>query len=521
MVHMGFETQIHIWMQVEADNVRFATGVDIHDLLMASLGRVLLNDARRAGKLDRARYNPGHIAHINDWLVSARMHNDAWLSRRDADGNIPKLAKFGSVDQIVAEADKAMRKRLNHAANVVVQEHGVIKVHDCGDGYAIYRLRTPEALDREGFAMGHCVGQGAYDLGLTNNMTAIFSLRDGFGKSHVTIEVDQAMGVVEQIKGKQNDLPKDEYMRRLIGWLDPDLEIKKSELPAGFAVDRKKGLVEIAAFKPGDTFDGDLLFKFDDAGMDIAVPLPADFTVTGMLSVDGGDLINRMSRAMDARNGMITPLRDYLPRLTLPSGLNVGSKLEIRACAVELDEFSASYLHLQACLLNRLPGRVSVDCAFDSTYTDGPLPAIVFHRDVALEKCSGFTFGEGTRFMRDLYVSISRKPSGETLAPAVSIGDGTSCDGSVHILRSDIEFKGAFSCASEMTLRKCGDVRMPDELCVGGNLTIEETFIDRWPTNLSVDGEQVYESVDSLEGLDSFPVGHVGGTAPKKSGMSF
>lgn len=500
---MDFENSIHGWMLASSLRTEKRTGVSVAHLLEASLGRVMRNDAKRAGRLDRSAYDESKIDHICDWLVASIARGEGWLQRRDANGNIPKLVKFGSFDQIVAEADKAMRKRRNEIANGIHHEAGVEKVHDCGDGYAIYRLKTPEALDREGFTMGHCVGDGAYDIGLRENFVAVYSLRDGFGKSHVTIEVNKALDTVEQIKGKGNTEPKPEYTRRLLGWLDPELTIQASEIPGGFAVDRRKGLVELMALKPGETFEGDLRFSFKDLPDTVVLPLPDGVVVEGNVRVDGGDHMERMARSLVIGNGGDT--LSVLPDLVLPRGLKVSRKLEIRGCRVSLDELDASELRLDTCELVRLPETVVADCEFDAVYVKVPMPGSSFEKDVVIQRCRDFTLGPDTRVAGLLHVYNSVKPGSMTLTPAVSIEDGMRCEGEVRIVKSDLAFRGAFSCGGAMTIGRCDDIRMPSTLHVDGDLTVTNTFIDRWPVELEVGGKETYEAVDEVGLMDTFP----------------
>ena len=67
-------------------------------------------------------------------------------------------------------------------------------------------------LKYEGDTMGHCVGGYCNDV--LSGVARIFSLRDAKGEPHVTIEVTptDVGDVIQQIKGKQNLPPKDEYL---------------------------------------------------------------------------------------------------------------------------------------------------------------------------------------------------------------------------------------------------------------------------------------------------------------------
>lgn len=87
------------------------------------------------------------------------------------------------------------------------------------------RAHLAGRLAEEGNQMGHCVG--GYCEGVASGESRIFSLRDGKGKSHVTIEVEPILSPettyarafqgapkenISQIKGKQNRAPNSEYL---------------------------------------------------------------------------------------------------------------------------------------------------------------------------------------------------------------------------------------------------------------------------------------------------------------------
>lgn len=60
-------------------------------------------------------------------------------------------------------------------------------VHQLPNGWTIQNLTTPEELEAEGNAMGHCVG--GYDHHVASGHSIIHSLRDPEGKPHATIEI--------------------------------------------------------------------------------------------------------------------------------------------------------------------------------------------------------------------------------------------------------------------------------------------------------------------------------------------
>lgn len=83
---------------------------------------------------------------------------------------------------------------------------GEVPIMELSNGYRWVSLTTPEALDREGERMGHCVGSYAEEI---EAGTEIYSLRDGRNAPHVTIEAET--GTLEQVKGKGNEPPVEKY----------------------------------------------------------------------------------------------------------------------------------------------------------------------------------------------------------------------------------------------------------------------------------------------------------------------
>ncbi|MCS4089724.1 PcfJ domain-containing protein [Rhizobium sp. BK176] len=182
-------------------------------LLELSVGRVLEN-AAAGGAFPMSLITASQATHIADWLTAAVLTDEDWLKATDTRGRPRKLMKFGSVEAIVTEANKAMAKFSQKNRAVVLREGAEELYAELDDGYHVVRLLTPEALDRESGEMQHCVGQGAYDHKVGSEHYDYLSLRDRFGKAHVTIELDlrPARGpIVLQCYGKQNEPPTIEY----------------------------------------------------------------------------------------------------------------------------------------------------------------------------------------------------------------------------------------------------------------------------------------------------------------------
>jgi hypothetical protein len=132
-----------------------------------------------------------------------------------------------------------------------VEEDGVCKVYTYPDGYYWLRLYGEESLNKEGNAMGHCVG--GYFTMVSDGKTSVFSLRDPKNKPHVTIEFK--LGKIKQIQGKADSsttgqkkytvIPKyRQYIPPFLHFLEPDY------ISIGFSGFKETELLKI--FKEND-----------------------------------------------------------------------------------------------------------------------------------------------------------------------------------------------------------------------------------------------------------------------------
>ena len=86
---------------------------------------------------------------------------------------------------------------------------------DGGQGWRWVRVTSPEGLDYEGNAMGHCVGRGNYDDDVT-----IISLRDKHNMPHCTIEWDEESRWVEQVQGRANGPVVEKYHESVVSFVN-------------------------------------------------------------------------------------------------------------------------------------------------------------------------------------------------------------------------------------------------------------------------------------------------------------
>ncbi len=118
-------------------------------------------------------------------------------------------------------------------------EQGTI-VYRYKDGWTVQELRTESALTQEGKQMQNCIGGYCEDV--ERGDTRIYSVRDASGQPHVSMELKVPPGPsnygselapeefirsperlrwhFEQILGKQNDMPIDEYRERAREFID-------------------------------------------------------------------------------------------------------------------------------------------------------------------------------------------------------------------------------------------------------------------------------------------------------------
>ena len=135
-------------------------------------------------------------------------------------------------EQAVKESD-AWHRELAMGANhgdETFDDDGIGTFYEYDDGYRWVDVQSEQCLKREGGRMGHCVG--SYGTAVSTGGTKILSLRDPSNRPHVTIEVENPnlamwkdyeqhaagnppkrgnLGVVSQVKGKQNRPPVPRY----------------------------------------------------------------------------------------------------------------------------------------------------------------------------------------------------------------------------------------------------------------------------------------------------------------------
>lgn len=185
----------------------------VTQMLSLSVGRVIYKtEGDDVEKIIHAvEVNKYAIRHIADWFKSAILEDSPWLANVDEHGHPKKLMKFGSLERIVAEADKVMIRKSRGLGRRGLGEGAEEVIATLEGGYSIVRLLTPAALDAESHEMQHCIGHGSYDAYLEEGSTTmLLSLRDRNGRAHATAEIKD--GKIVQVQGKQNKAPANKYL---------------------------------------------------------------------------------------------------------------------------------------------------------------------------------------------------------------------------------------------------------------------------------------------------------------------
>lgn len=202
--------------------------VDVKKMMNYSLGRVLYKTLNSQLPAGGSIFDFHHacesskLLHISDWLIAAHINNEPWLQNVDERGRPKKLLKFSTVEQIIAEADKAMLKASQKNRDIKLDETQETLLEQLDGGYTLVELLSPEALDRESAFMQHCIGNGSYDSRLKSPRFQYLSLRDANNKPHATMELilnSNNIWEIQQLQGKQNYAPIQKYIELILPFI--------------------------------------------------------------------------------------------------------------------------------------------------------------------------------------------------------------------------------------------------------------------------------------------------------------
>lgn len=154
------------------------------------------------------------VQHIVHYLSAAEQDSQQQANndqRVFAIGELKGFSKIGTFDLIEAKANEYFKRGTR---NVKRDISGMEQVFDAGDGYVWYELKDAAAYQREGKILQNCIGKFYTPEMARKTHDIIFVLRDAKDNSVVAARIHgQAPGyVLQEVKGKQNKPPVDEYM---------------------------------------------------------------------------------------------------------------------------------------------------------------------------------------------------------------------------------------------------------------------------------------------------------------------
>lgn len=417
--------------------------------------------------------SPAEWTHLRDWLLVLPTER-------------PKMpAKMGKVTLAQAmkmqhnwHADMAARSaRIASKRGKFVGDPDAVETVcpavGLAEGWRWVRILTPEGLDYEGNAMGHCVGRGSYDRGPT-----IFSLRDPNGLPHCTVEWSERQCSVLQVQGRANAQVVERYHAAVCAF-----------------VNRLRPREVCGAAQFGHILINGTLMSI--------LGLPENLHVHGHLTLQDC-VLTHLPRGLVVEGHLSL---FWAPALThLPEGLHVGGNLTLRDCP----------------LLTRLPTDMRVEGGIN--VCDCPAFA-----EIPDELCV-----DGGMIIRDCQVLTVLPNDLHIKGPLLvlgcpnltRVGEGIQVDGDAHFLNcaslthvlegmrvgGNLAFSGCGALVSlsdgldvglGLRLNACPSLHhLPDGLRVGGRLNVVSCGLKEWPMGLRVH-EDVH--VVNCPGLNPLP----------------
>lgn len=313
-------------------------------LLALCVGRLMLNVTR--GGLDWSSiYRDDDVGHVADWLKAAVVNDADWLGNVDEHGRPRKLLKFGTMESLLKEVDKAMRIEAQKLRGVKLSDGDELLYAELSDGLYLVRLLTPAALDHESGEMQHCIGNGGYDDLVDDGDHLFLSLRDRHGKAHATLEIED--GAVIQLQGKQNKLPVQKYIDALVPFMRANrFEVNFPARLLGYVVDVNANWYSLDDLPGGLRVSGDL-----DVSVTGITALPEGLRVGGSLYIGktgittlpegltvGRHLYSSHTRLTELRRGLRVGGSLFVSHTgltALPDDLSVGGDLYIANTLIE------------------------------------------------------------------------------------------------------------------------------------------------------------------------------------------
>lgn len=209
--------------------------------------------------------------------------------------------------------------------------------------YKWVQLISRDDCQEEGEAMGHCVGGHS---GIWSQNSYAFSLRDEFNRPHLTLESRRKDGVIFEFKGRNNGVPKAEYVEcyielsrkfsDILGQItdytfvngvgkDVVLAQRLNEANGRTFDENSKLKLGLDLFKEGETFMQSLLVKHSNKFV-----LPKEMKIYGNLFVAVGGIVEIPDNTIIGGSVSISG-----SQLVLGENIKVGGNFEIVTCSIK------------------------------------------------------------------------------------------------------------------------------------------------------------------------------------------
>lgn len=395
------------------------------------------------------------ISHVADWIVAAVNNNEPWLQDRDPRGAPRKLIKFGTIEQALLEADKAMLRSTSKLAVDLGPEH-MKPVMTFPDGARVLQLLTPQALDAESAAMRHCVGLGAYDQRLQSGSARYFSLRSISGKPCATMEVRAVDNALVQSRGRQNEPPAPKYTPYLRDFAEQQ-GLRLTEPPALTGIAETKGrYYDIHNLPENLRYEGHL-----DICASAVRKLPDGLHVTGDLDISAS-AVRSLPQRLRVDGNLYA---DKCGISSIPDDMRVGGNIDL--ASTDIRSLPPGFrpnrsLNLSDTPLTRLPENFTVPESLDLINT--PLA----------ELPRGLNVGS-----LDLFQAVN-----------------------LRSVPADIKVTG------DLVLARSGITSLPDNLVIGKNLSVMDTRLEQLPRGLVIGASLNIEHTPIRELPPDVKIGH-------------
>ncbi|MBY3433582.1 hypothetical protein HFN89_05415 [Rhizobium laguerreae] len=271
---------------------------DVFQLLRLCFGRVILNR-----NIDDFTKLSAEVSSGCRWLRRSIEMKSGWLHRVDHLGRPKKLMKFSDLDGIMKEIRKSYGKEAQFFAQTSAAEDDEEWFADLDDRFHLVKLKSRQALLREGGVLQNCLGDGGYDKSLALGEYQYLVLRDDRRRSHAIAQIGDG-NLVYEFLGKQNAVPKDKYLLPFVKFVTEREWPIVNRWHRGFVID-DCGYIHLTRSVPESLCLRGHLWFHECKDVD----LPNGLTVSGHVDIRGtsiassGDTLNARSLAVEDSSG--------------------------------------------------------------------------------------------------------------------------------------------------------------------------------------------------------------------------